>query len=105
MARISTPELAREHPEALVRQVLESGARLGVAHDGDGDRCVLCDERGGVLDGDGSSTILATHALALGRLATETLVVTVQSNLGVDAAVNSACGHVRRTRGGRPLCD
>jgi phosphoglucosamine mutase len=86
-----------EHPEALAQQVLAHGARLGVAHDGDGDRCVLCDERGGVLDGDEILTILATHALAAGRLAKETLVVTVQSNLGVDAAVTAAGGRVRRT--------
>lgn len=86
-----------EHPEALAQRVIETGARLGVAHDGDGDRCVLCDERGGVLDGDEILTILATHALARGRLAKEILVVTVQSNLGVDAAVTAAGGTVRRT--------
>ncbi|MBC7366937.1 MAG: phosphoglucosamine mutase [Undibacterium sp.] len=86
-----------EHPEALAVRVLAEGARLGIAHDGDGDRCVLCDERGAVLDGDEILTILALHALKLGRLAQRTLVVTVQSNLGVDAAVTAAGGKVRRT--------
>jgi len=86
-----------EHPGPLADRVRATGARLGVAHDGDGDRCVVCDERGGVLDGDEVLTLLATHALAQGRLVNRTLVVTVQSNLGVDAAITSAGGRVVRT--------
>jgi phosphoglucosamine mutase len=86
-----------EHPEALAARVLAAGARLGIAHDGDGDRCVLCDELGGVLDGDEILTILATHALAAGALVEDTLVITVQSNLGVDAAIAAAGGCVERT--------
>ncbi|MGA3006370.1 MAG: phosphoglucosamine mutase [Opitutaceae bacterium] len=86
-----------EHPENLGAQVRAAGARLGVAHDGDGDRCVLVDESGDALDGDEIMTILATHALAHGLLKEKTLVVTVQSNLGVDAAVRSAGGRVVRT--------
>ncbi|HUR59876.1 MAG TPA: phosphoglucosamine mutase [Opitutaceae bacterium] len=89
-----------EHAEALAARVGSEKARLGIAHDGDGDRCVICDERGVVLDGDEVLTLLATHALAQRRLVKDTLVVTVQSNLGVDAAVGLAGGRVLRTNVG-----
>ncbi len=86
-----------EHPGKLAARVRETGARIGIAHDGDGDRCVLCDEHGGVLDGDEILTLLALHALRRRSLAADTLVVTVQSNLGVDAAVRAAGGRVERS--------
>lgn len=86
-----------EHPEKLCAAVRQAGARIGIAHDGDGDRCVLCDELGEVLDGDEILTILALHALKQGRLANRLLVVTLQSNLGVEAAVEAAGGRVART--------
>jgi phosphoglucosamine mutase len=86
-----------EHPEKLAAKVVETGARLGIAHDGDGDRCILCDEKGEVLDGDELLTILALHALKQGVLPRKTLVVTVHSNLGVDAAIREAGGRVLRT--------
>lgn len=86
-----------EHPEQLAALVLKEGASLGIAHDGDGDRCILCDERGVVLDGDEILAILATHALRQDKLSERTLVVTVQSNLGLDAAITEAHGLVSRT--------
>ncbi|MFZ5494743.1 MAG: phosphoglucosamine mutase [Verrucomicrobiota bacterium] len=86
-----------EHPEKMGELVRRHGARLGIAHDGDGDRCVLCDERGEVLDGDEILTILALHALKQDRLAQNLLVVTMQSNMGVEAAVEAAGGRVART--------
>jgi phosphoglucosamine mutase len=89
--------LGSEHPERLAREVTALGARLGVAHDGDGDRCILCDETGAILDGDEILVILALDALRRGALDANTLVVTVQSNLGVDAALRAAGGRVERT--------
>ncbi|WP_404422835.1 phosphoglucosamine mutase [Nibricoccus sp. IMCC34717] len=87
-----------EHPEALARRVVEERARIGIAHDGDGDRCILCDENGVVLDGDEIVAILATAALARGALPGGVVVVTQQSNLGLDAAIAAAGGRTVRTQ-------
>jgi len=89
-----------EHPEQLAARVRETDACLGLAHDGDGDRVVFCDETGAVLDGDEVMTFLALGMLARGELVNRTLVVTVQSNLGVDAALAAAGGRVVRTNVG-----
>ena len=89
-----------EHPETLRATVRTSGARLGLAHDGDGDRLVLSDETGSLLDGDDLLTLLALDALDRDALPGRTLVVTEQSNLGVDAAVTRRGGRVLRTATG-----
>jgi phosphoglucosamine mutase len=89
-----------EHPAQLAARVVATGARLGLAHDGDGDRVVFCDETGAALDGDEVMTFLALGMLRRGELPGGTLVVTVQSNLGVDAALAAAGGRVVRTNVG-----
>ena len=90
-------EVGSEHPDKMAAAVVKHGARLGIAHDGDGDRCIFCDETGAVLDGDEVLTLLAVDGIKHGDLAQSTLVITVQSNLGVDAAVKAAGGRVLRT--------
>jgi phosphoglucosamine mutase len=85
------------HPEAICAQVRETGAHLGIAHDGDADRVLLCDENGELIDGDDIMAMAALEMLARGTLADKTLVTTVMSNAGLDAAVVAAGGRVIRT--------
>ncbi|MEO0794106.1 MAG: phosphoglucosamine mutase [Verrucomicrobiota bacterium] len=86
-----------EHPEKLAALVQEQGAHLGIAHDGDGDRLVVCDELGRIVDGDQLLGVLAIYGIRTGRLRHQTLVTTVQSNMGLDRAIESAGGRVVRT--------
>jgi phosphoglucosamine mutase len=77
------------HLESLQEAVVAAGADVGLAHDGDADRCLAVDARGNVVDGD---QILAVLALALserGRLAGDALAATVMSNLGFRQAMTA----------------
>lgn len=85
-----------EHPENLARAVLEEKAYLGVAHDGDGDRLVVCDETGRVIPGDILLALFGVYAMQAGKLAANTLVATVHSNLGLDRALKSVGASVER---------
>jgi phosphoglucosamine mutase len=84
------------HPENLCRRVVEHQAHLGLAHDGDADRVLLCDETGVLIDGDGVMAIAALDMLAQKTLAQNTLVTTVMSNAGLEAAIKAARGKVVR---------
>jgi phosphoglucosamine mutase len=85
------------HPEEIARLVKESGAHIGLSHDGDADRLVLCDEQGEVIDGDEILAITALDALKRGTLAGKTLVATVMSNFGLDDCLAAEGGRVLRT--------
>ena len=85
------------HPETMCRKVVEHGAHLGIAHDGDADRVLLCDETGTLIDGDDIMAIAALDMLKHGTLAGKTLITTVMSNAGLDAAMLAAGGKIIRT--------
>jgi phosphoglucosamine mutase len=85
------------HPEQVCQQVRSHKACLGIAHDGDADRVLLCDETGTLIDGDDIMAIAGCEMLAERRLAEKTVVSTVMSNAGLEAAINSAGGKVVRT--------
>ena len=85
------------HPEAMCRKVVEHGAHLGIAHDGDADRVLLCDETGRLIDGDDIMAIATLEMLKENSLAGKTLVSTVMSNAGLEAAITKAGGKMIRT--------
>ena len=70
------------HLDNLINEVKKSGADLGIAHDGDADRCLLIADNGEVIDGDYILNILATSYMASNKLNKKTVVGTVMSNLG-----------------------
>ncbi len=75
------------HPETLSRAVLEHGADIGIALDGDADRIQLVDEKGRVVDGDQVMALIARSWHAAGKLAGGGIVATVMSNLGLERYV------------------
>lgn len=77
------------HMEELMRYVVEKGCSLGLAFDGDADRCLAVDERGKLINGDFILLICALDLKEQGRLNNNTLVVTVMSNLGLKLAAEA----------------
>lgn len=75
------------HPEGLMKFVVENKCDLGLAFDGDADRCLAVDENGKLINGDFMMVIAAKHLKAQGKLHKDTVVVTVMSNLGLDIAL------------------
>jgi phosphoglucosamine mutase len=85
------------HLDVLQAAVLEHGADLGIAHDGDADRCLAVDAAGDVVDGDQIMAILAVAMCESGELADNTLVATVMSNLGLHLAMREQGVSLRTT--------
>ncbi|WP_423922197.1 phosphoglucosamine mutase [Frigoribacterium sp. 2-23] len=88
------------HLDNLAKAVLEHGADVGIAHDGDADRCLAVDANGTVVDGDQIMAILALAAHEKGELADGVLVATVMSNLGLIRAMGDHGIEVKQTRVG-----
>ncbi len=85
------------HPEVMAAKVRELGADIGIALDGDGDRLIVCDEKGNIVDGDHIMAICAKDLLATKKLKKKTLVTTVMSNMGLEAAMARMGGQMLRT--------
>ncbi len=80
-------ECGSTRPAALQAEVRRLEARMGVALDGDGDRCILVDERGGLVDGDGILALTARHETSRGAWKDRRIVATVMSNKGLQRAL------------------
>ena len=72
------------HLEGLKKFVVENKCSLGVAYDGDGDRCLLVDENGNEIDGDKILAVISNYLKKKGELKKDTVVATVMSNLGLN---------------------
>jgi len=85
------------HPDELIAAVRANGADLGIAHDGDADRCLAVDAQGRLVDGDQIMAVLAIAMREAGELTHDTLVATVMSNLGLHLAMQEAQITLRTT--------
>lgn len=85
------------HPEALCKRVVEEGAQIGLAFDGDADRLIAVDEQGRLVDGDQLMAICGIHMKNHGRLKKDTIVGTVMSNLGFNIMGKENGIHIERT--------
>jgi len=85
------------HLDVLAKAVVAHGADVGIAHDGDADRCLAVDAGGNIVDGDQIMAILAVSMKNRGHLKDDTLVATVMSNLGLHRAMSEHGVHVETT--------
>jgi phosphoglucosamine mutase len=88
------------HPEIMAKKVQQLGADIGLALDGDGDRLIVCDERGEIVDGDHIMAICASDLISRRKLKKKTLVATVMSNMGLEKAMVKMGGKLVRTQVG-----
>ena len=89
-----------QHTQTLADTVLELNADIGIAHDGDADRCILIDETGQEVDGDKIMAITANYYKETERLADNLVIATVMSNLGFEKYITERGMKLLRTRVG-----
>lgn len=77
------------HPEFLSGRIKDTGADIGVIHDGDADRCIMVGKKGRVIDGDDMLVINGLSMKKEGRLGTNTVVGTVMTNLAIEEALKN----------------
>ena len=77
-------ECGSTHPENMAKKVVEEKANLGICLDGDGDRIIICDEKGKIIDGDQILALLALHWKKYDQLSSNAIVATSMSNLGLE---------------------
>ncbi|WP_419174925.1 phosphoglucosamine mutase [Desulfosediminicola sp.] len=85
------------HPQLMARKVKDLGADIGLAFDGDGDRLIVCDEHGEIVDGDHIMAICAQELMKQRKLKKKTLVATSMSNMGLEVAMERMGGNLVRT--------
>ncbi|MBV9852010.1 MAG: phosphoglucosamine mutase [Armatimonadetes bacterium] len=78
------------HPGEMMRRVVAEGAQIGLAFDGDADRVILADEKGRLVDGDRVMLLVGRHLASQGRLAGNTVVGTIMSNMGLEVALRES---------------
>lgn len=88
------------HPQRMAEIVKKTGADIGIALDGDGDRLIVSDEKGNIVDGDHIMAICARDLLTKKKLKKNTLVTTVMSNMGLEVAMKKMKGKLVRTQVG-----
>src|SRR5213075_606259 len=88
------------HPDEIQSIVSVADADVGITHDGDADRVLLCDENGEIVDGDEILAVASIDLLRTGRLEQNTVAATVMSNFGLDETLTAQGGKVVRTKVG-----
>ena len=93
-------ECGSTHMESIQKLVKEHNLNLGIAYDGDGDRCLAVDEKGEIIDGDITLAVISNYLKKQGKLNKDTVVATVMSNLGLNKYAEANKLNIKQTKVG-----